>query len=1108
MEALGCVASAHYRANGCDLARSLAAWRISTVRDDEAAGGVPGDSLATTLPGEPPTPSRTSPAVPREALAARYELLNVHARGGIGRVWKALDRQLQREVALKELQPRNADREDLRARFLLEAEITGKLEHPGIVPVYSLGEDEAGRPYYAMRFVQGDSLSVAIRDFHEARKKAEAAGGDPAQAWGVEFRQLLRRFLGACETLEYAHSKGYIHRDLKPGNIMVGPYGETLVVDWGLAKDVGSGPEPPAGPATAPEGEERPSPSGTSPGDQLGTPQYMSPEQAMGDLDRIGFPSDVYSLGATLHELLTGESPFHGVDRHAVVVAVLRGPAAPRSIVPTIPPALEAICLKATAFEPADRYPSAGALARDVENWLADEPVSAYPDGVRGRLARWVRRHRTLAYAAAAVLVGVSLAATTAAFSIDRAWRSERAARGEAEENFNLAQQAVEDYLTRISQDKLLLIEDSVDMRRLRKDLLQSALQYYEKFVAERRDDPKLRRRLAKAHHNLGVIQTDIAAPQDAVVALEIALQIWDALLESTPADVGLALDRTRTLQRLGKIRKLQDRPAEALGAYYRAIAALEALIARPGTPPARALELADCLSDVAAIQAKQGQVELSLRASTRARRILDELLAADPDRPSYRAALAEVANNQGFAASRKGDHAAAMEAFAECGEICRKLLQQVPEGEPRPTRVVELAGVSAANTGDILSTLGRYAEAKDHYEQSRPPREGLAAAHPTVTRHRLHLGLTYRGLGYAQHYGGDDAAALQSLGRARVAFEELIELDSDVPEAHDYLGWTLNVIGSILDEHGDHREAIPAFERAIAEHRLATAGATDVLEYRFHLASSLFNLAEQHADLGDVDAALPAAEEAARGSLDVLRAASAGPTHFATCLALASTCGEWRLQAGDPAGASSRLDEFAAAIRETPAAPSPSARDAALDAIRARQAACLIAAKRPAEARTILKDVEARLRERNRTAAGETPDAEARGALSEVLWLRSHVARLRGLDEEAAEADSGRIGLWGPRDAEGLVELAARAARRACLVGYGRTPLAAAGEAARSLDVATAEDDVRLALALGYADRARIRGDRELMTTLDRPATRDLRDDVGFPDPPFAPAP
>ena len=297
----------------------------------------------------------------------RFRVLRPHAHGGLGAVFVALDTELNREVALKQILDRHADDETSRKRFLLEAEITGALEHPGIVPVYGLGAYGDGRPYYAMRFIRGDSLKEAIERFHTR----------PTGSRDLELRKLLRRFMDVCNAIDYAHSRGVLHRDIKPGNIIVGKHGETLVVDWGLAKATGN---------SDPSAEERtliPSSAGASaetmPGSALGTPGYMSPEQARGELDRLGPRSDVYSLGATLYCLLTGQPPYEGDDIGAVLRAVQNGEhRPPRQLALAIDKALEAVCLKAMTLKPEDRYGTAKGLADDIERWMAD----AAGDGV------------------------------------------------------------------------------------------------------------------------------------------------------------------------------------------------------------------------------------------------------------------------------------------------------------------------------------------------------------------------------------------------------------------------------------------------------------------------------------------------------------------------------------------------------------------------------------------------------------------------------------------------------------------------------------------------------------------------------------------------------
>jgi eukaryotic-like serine/threonine-protein kinase len=299
-------------------------------------------------------------------IGGSYRVLRPHARGGLGEVFLALDPQLDRQVALKELRAHLAYDPHSQSRFLLEARLTGGLQHPGIVPVYGLGRYADGRPYYAMRFIEGETLKQAIDRFH-----APESAPRETREREISFRRLLRSLIDACNAVAYAHSRGVVHRDLKPENIMLGRFGETLVVDWGIAKsqaegDTGAGQ---AGSMAEPDDL----PFLTRPGSAIGTPQYMSPEQASGDLERIGPASDVYGLGATLYCLLVGHGPFAGGELADVLTRVRRGIfPAPRRLRRSIDPALEAICLKAMALEPAERHASPLALAEEIEAFLVD----------------------------------------------------------------------------------------------------------------------------------------------------------------------------------------------------------------------------------------------------------------------------------------------------------------------------------------------------------------------------------------------------------------------------------------------------------------------------------------------------------------------------------------------------------------------------------------------------------------------------------------------------------------------------------------------------------------------------------------------------------------
>ncbi len=324
--AVEALAARHLTKHGGDVEKSLAAIpagrstreSLASIDDPDVGGTLARLGSVSTHHGDDADRTASYSVGSATSDGQRFRVLRPHARGGLGAVFVALDTDLHREVALKQILDHHADDPVSRQRFLIEAEITGGLEHPGIVPVYGLGTYGDGRPYYAMRFIRGDSAKEAVEQFH-----ADAAlQADPGRR-SLELRKLLRRFLDVCNAIDYAHSRGVLHRDIKPANVILGKYGETLVVDWGLAKLLGQ---------SAPGSGERTllpsSASGlneTLPGSALGTPSYMSPEQSEGDLDRLGPRSDVYSLGGMLYCLLIGQPPYTGDDAGAILRAVQSG---------------------------------------------------------------------------------------------------------------------------------------------------------------------------------------------------------------------------------------------------------------------------------------------------------------------------------------------------------------------------------------------------------------------------------------------------------------------------------------------------------------------------------------------------------------------------------------------------------------------------------------------------------------------------------------------------------------------------------------------------------------------------------------------------------------
>jgi len=387
----------------------------------------------------------------------RFALKELHAKGGLGEVFTARDTELNRDVALKRIQIRFADDPSSRRRFLSEAELTARLDHPGVVPVFGLVTDNFGRPCYAMRFIRGETLKDEIDRYHQARGKAQATEktekSSSAEAktadssttpWrpasadqprSVAFRHLLQRFIAVCQAIAYSHTRKIIHRDIKPANVMVGTFGETLVVDWGLAKSLDESPSGDRMLADAdemgfrhdPDATELPD-SVTQAGTALGTPSYMAPEQASGNLELVGPAADVYSLGATLFVILTGKTAFSGTIAETLD-KVRRGDfPAPRTMNSEAPAPLDAVVRKAMSLNPTDRYRTALDLAADVERWLSDEPVSCYRDPLPARLARWARRNPARVAAGMSLLLAGVLAVAGVAWAISVGERQTAAA--------------------------------------------------------------------------------------------------------------------------------------------------------------------------------------------------------------------------------------------------------------------------------------------------------------------------------------------------------------------------------------------------------------------------------------------------------------------------------------------------------------------------------------------------------------------------------------------------------------------------------------------------------------------------------------------------------
>jgi serine/threonine-protein kinase len=757
----------------------------------------------------------------------RYTLTRLHAKGGIGQVWLALDGDLGRPVALKELRPERADNQALWARFLEEAKITGQLEHPGIVPVYELARrSEDGYPFYTMRFIGGRTLAEAIREYHCKRR----AG----QAGPLELAALLTAFVGVCHAVAYAHSRRVIHRDLKPQNVVVGDFGEVVVLDWGLAKLVDR-PEDSAALASVAlaEQEDR---EATMQGQILGTPSYMAPEQAEGRLDRVGCHSDIYGLGALLYEVLTGQPPFEGSETRDVLRRVVaEEPPQVRTVVPTTPAALEAVCRKAMAKDPPDRYGMAGELAAEIQRFLAGEPVEAYPEPLATRVGRWVKRNRTPVAVAVALLLTATLALAVGTVLLGRANREIQRQRDDARlqrdeanrqrdlaaENFQMARRAVDDYLTTVSESTLLK-SPLPGLEPLRRELLEHALGYYQEFVRRHGDTPSLRAALAEAYYRAGKIKAEIGEAREALADLERARALYEGLVGADARDPttrhGLALTYTW----MGRMQAGLGRPADSISSFDRVIEIEEALVGEFPSEPMYRERLAWSYSNRGVVQ--DGPAEL--RDGEHALRIWKALVRDHPDSVRFLHGLASTCSNYGYTLNGLGRTKEAGGYLEQSVALLRGCLADQEALAREPNAAAQLRpwlSMALANLAELEHMTGRGAAALEHWRESIAIHEALARENPSVVEYQIEYARVLVEAAHTLLALGRTDAAHDDFKRARERVEKAAGDHPDA-EALRVLASAWRGLGKVNLEGGRPAEALAALKEATRYGRTLTA--------------------------------------------------------------------------------------------------------------------------------------------------------------------------------------------------------------------------------------------------------------------------------------------
>jgi serine/threonine protein kinase/tetratricopeptide (TPR) repeat protein len=784
----------------------------------------------------------------RESL--RYTLTRLHAEGGLGKIWVAHDTDLNRDVALKEIKSTASPSPESWRRFLKEAQVTGQLEHPNIVPVYELARrKEDDQPFYTMRFVRGQTLRNAIAEFHRRRR------GKPTERLDLQ-RQLLEPFIKVCQAVGYAHSRGVIHRDLKAENVVLGGYGEVIVLDWGLAKVVGQ-PDGDGPQVQEPRVSLSAEADATKTQGQLGTPVYMAPEQIDARHGTVDTRTDVYGLGGMLFEILTGRPPAPGENVTDVFRNVEAGNLRrARDLDPTIPRPLEAICTKALSHDQGKRYRRPDELAEDVRRWLVDEPVSVYPDPLPVRLMRWSRRHRTLVASLAVLLVTAVIGLSMAVVLVDRERARTEKQRKIADEQRGIAekQRAIATANATRALDNLRLAQDAADellgevadvdladipqMEPVRQRLLEKARAGFQKFLVQKGDDPLVRWGADRSIVRLGDILALLGDGTKAESSYRQAIAELTDLSKQEPANADYRRDLARADQGLGVLLKDANRYQQAEAALREAIRLREELSQDPNSSAEDQEALADSRYQLGALLARRGAgrpQEAAYSAAIAGQQLLVQELG---NRPEYLTRLARFRNNLGMLLDASGRSSDAEAMFRDTLKLLEPLIQgpaALPGARWQFARI-------ANNLGALLYNQ-KQAEAGELFRRSRDMLAKLVAEFPSIAQYQQELARVTYDLGlFSQRTGQPEQAMALQRESARL-LESLKHRFAGTPSYRQKLAKAQLAMAAGLAAT-EPAEAVQVLKKALDEHIALVAEFPDVPEYKAAAGRGHYQLA------------------------------------------------------------------------------------------------------------------------------------------------------------------------------------------------------------------------------------------------------------------------
>jgi tetratricopeptide (TPR) repeat protein len=756
--------------------------------------------------------------VPEEALPAservrswslpkgdptRYVRLGEIARGGLGRIVRAHDLHLDRQVAIKESLVEGAGH----ARFTREALITARLQHPAIVPVHEAARWPSGEPYYAMKLVTGRPLDEVI---------AQARSFDERLA-------LLPNVIAVADAIAYAHGARVIHRDLKPANVLVGAYGETVVIDWGMAKDLGAPDDP-----TSPSGTGEGSGGLTVSGSVMGTPAYMPPEQAEGKLVNEG--ADVYALGALLYHVLTGQMPYQGAN---ILTQVLAGPPPPvQARQANIPPDLATIVSRAMARQVSDRYPSARDLAEDLRRFQTGQLVAAHRYSRSTRIRRWLRRQRAPVAVAAVMLAAlVTVGVVSLGRILDERSRANRA-RDDAEA---LLQYVTGDLLTTLQPVGQVRALDSVTAR---------TLDYFQKLAAEDRG-PSSQLHHAAALRRRGEVLLALNQGPLARSTFEGARELAAAHYRRSPNDPWTE-ELAEAWLGLSDVARSQGDLPSALSAAHEALVVRERLPA-PADEPAHRRALATIHLNIGAVLELQGDLSGALASYRQAHDLVRALASREPTDVLSLTVAVESLGHVGDVLELQGELDEALAIFRQLLRDIERLVAAAPDDMRQQLRL----GAAWTRVGGILETLRDYAGALDAYRKDLVIAERAVAHDPANLSWRNDLAITWNRVGSVLQSQRDYAGALDAYHKTLAIQEHLSAIDPSNIELLRGVGVVWGWIGTVHEKQRDLPAALEAYRHFEAIHtRLVALDATNI-DWRDGLVVARWRLAETLLALG-----------------------------------------------------------------------------------------------------------------------------------------------------------------------------------------------------------------------------------------------------------------